>query len=771
MIPILYENNEPDFVSNGIGRLSDAIRTEVTEERNGEYYLEMDYPVFGVHFADIIAGRIIGATHDDNGDIQPFQIYRVTEPINFVVTVYAWHISYQQNAITSAPFTATGCAAALAGLKANSYNTNNFTYWTDISSTAEFSLTRPEAIRPALGGIEGSVLDIFGGEYEFDKLDVKLHAARGSVKDVAIRYAKNLVDFENDVDYSEVYNAVIPFWAGTGESSDEIVVTGTLVNSGEPVFDGSTRCIPMDLSDQFESVPTAAELNTLAASILDDTEPWIPAQNIRVDFVQLWALPEYAEYAALQKIGLCDTVTVVFPAYGVSAAFKAVKTVYDTLSDRFIEMELGKLSTTLAEAITAQTQKEIQAVVAEAREIRQIASNTNQYFWFTETGTDTGAHITEIPRDEFLLDPTQGGGNLLARSNGVAVRDGLDELARFEAAGAQIGLDNQQHTEVTSSGFYIVGADASYMAQIVSTTATTSTVTLGSSSGNADALIFNGETADSLVLPSTPKAGTAISLFYGPLKDLGGTAADLTQLDITAGTAASGTDGTVSYTYDGAATLALTGQSGDSVWYLTYTLGSIYLPRLYVGDGIRMGQQISNGLPNNFVRVDDGNVRIYNTERFRALSGRPYTMGKPSYLNSLIVNGRDMFGGGKILWQSSAGWYVLDNQIVSLNEPISSQPNGIVMAWSNYNPGSGATNSGWIFDFLPKYTVDLSTASLKQWDGEGVFVESPQNLVSNSVKRKYIYVNDEFITGHANNSASGTGYANNQLVLRYIIGI
>lgn len=92
-------------------------------------------------------------------------------------------------------------------------------------------------------------------------------------------------------------------------------------------------------------------------------------------------------------------------------------------------------------AIIART--EVREVQKEVETIGQIAGNTNQYFWHTQSGTDTGAHITEVPRETFLSDPSNGGGNLLARSNGVAVRDGLTEVSRFGAASLQLGQDGQ----------------------------------------------------------------------------------------------------------------------------------------------------------------------------------------------------------------------------------------------------------------------------------------------------------------------------------------
>lgn len=83
-----------------------------------------------------------------------------------------------------------------------------------------------------------------------------------------------------------------------------------------------------------------------------------------------------------------------------------------------------------------------------AGEAKGIAGNTNQYFWHTEEGTDTGAHITEIPQADFLADPANGGGNLLARSNGIAVRDGLAELATFGIGGSRIGESNGMHISI-----------------------------------------------------------------------------------------------------------------------------------------------------------------------------------------------------------------------------------------------------------------------------------------------------------------------------------
>ena len=90
---------------------------------------------------------------------------------------------------------------------------------------------------------------------------------------------------------------------------------------------------------------------------------------------------------------------------------------------------------------------------------KEIAGDTNQYFWHTESGTDTGAHITEKTQDDFLDDPQNGGGNLLMRSNGLAVRDGLTELATFGASGAQVGKSAGMHLNLDSDGMKVANGN------------------------------------------------------------------------------------------------------------------------------------------------------------------------------------------------------------------------------------------------------------------------------------------------------------------------
>lgn len=344
MNPILYEATETEFKSNGLGRLSECTHCLVTEGRNGVYECEFQYPITGKRYADIQKGRIISVTHDDKKDRQPFIIYRHSAPINGIVTFNAHHISYGLSDIVTRPFTASSASVALNGLKSYAMNTNPFTFWTDNTAAGAFKLNVPTSVRNALGGVRGSVLDVYGGEYEFDKWQVKLHSQRGRANGVTIRYGKNLTDITYESDILGLYDAIVPYWTNGTTLAYGIVNIGTSGWSNHKV-------VAMDFSADFDDVPTVAQLNTRAATYLSNNKPWIPKTNITVDFVALWQTEEYKNIAPLERVRLCDTVKVIYTELGVEATAKVIKTVWNPLLDRYDSLELGEAKTSFADII------------------------------------------------------------------------------------------------------------------------------------------------------------------------------------------------------------------------------------------------------------------------------------------------------------------------------------------------------------------------------------------------------------------------------------
>lgn len=350
MIPILYESTETSFTSNGLGRLRDCISCTVTEERNGIYECDFEYPVTGSNFDEITLGRIIGVTHDESGDVQPFDIVSYSKPIDGVVTFHCVHISYRQSFLTVKASSINSLSAAFTALGTTT-PANPFTYTTDKSSSGYCGCLdgTPRSVRQVLGGIEGSILDAYGGEYEWDKFDVILHSARGKSRDFAIRYGVNMLSFNDEMDCSETYSSVIPYW-----TDGTTTVIGDEVASGESTVTGRGECVPLDVSDKFENQPTKAQVQTMAASLLSRNEPYLPTQTIKVEFVRLQDLG-FAEFSNLLECKLCDSIKVIFPDYNMSGKFKIVKTVWDVLLDRYDSMELGALSVSLSDALGIQS--------------------------------------------------------------------------------------------------------------------------------------------------------------------------------------------------------------------------------------------------------------------------------------------------------------------------------------------------------------------------------------------------------------------------------
>lgn len=465
MIPILYDRTETAFESEGIARLAECSRCVVFEERNGVFEIEFDYPVTGKMFDEIEVGRIVCATHDDTQEPQPFDIYKKSEPIGGVVTFYGHHISYRLNEVVVQPFTANTCATAIAGLKTNSVGTNPFTFSTDKDVTAEYKTTTPQSLRGLLGGQENSLLDVYGkGEYKFDKWAVSLLVNRGIARSTSIRYGKNMIDYTNEFDSSDTYTAIYPYWFGsvsdgTSEPQDTLVeLPEKYITSGHSVASGREVIVPMDLSGEFQEQPTVAQLRTRATALLNDSDAWVPHQNITIDFVALWQTEEYKEVAPLQSVNLCDTVAIDMTMYGTSYRAKVIKTEYNTLLDRYNKLELGDQPNTYASVITSglgaqftDLEQKVQSAQAKADYAVSIAGDDNQYFWFKSTGTDTGAHVTQVDRDTFEADPTMGGGNLLARSNGIAIRNGLDEMLTADTAGVQVRAAGREGILVITS--------------------------------------------------------------------------------------------------------------------------------------------------------------------------------------------------------------------------------------------------------------------------------------------------------------------------------
>lgn len=345
MTPILYEGNETNFITNGLGRLSDAISCKVIEERNAMYELEMKYPITGVHYSDIRENRIILAQPHDGGLTEPFIIYKISRPLDGIITVNAEHISYMLSRMVVSPFTAGSIQEVFSNLPNNVTPTCPFSFTTDVTTSGGYHIDTPRSVRDMLSGEAGSILDVYGrGDYEFTRWNVILRQNRGNDNGVTLRYGKNITALNNTLDMTEVYTGIYPYWSD-GETT--IILPEKVVLSAH-ASDYSYQIIkPVDFSADYEEAPSVAQLRTKAQSYVANNEGWKLRNNITVSFVQLWNTEEYKNIAALERVNMCDIVHVVYSKLGVDFTTQVVRTDYDVLQERYNSITLGDTYFTL----------------------------------------------------------------------------------------------------------------------------------------------------------------------------------------------------------------------------------------------------------------------------------------------------------------------------------------------------------------------------------------------------------------------------------------
>lgn len=353
MNPVLYESTESTFETNGLGVLSDTISCQVVEERNGIFEITLEYPLTGIHYQEIKQRRIIFIKPNPYEDPQPFRIYRITKPLSGKITVYAQHISYDLSGVPVSPFSSGSVTGALSGLKTNAAVTNPFSFWTDKTSTGDFAVTAPTSTRTLLGGSDGSILDVFGGEYKFDRWTIRLYNNRGKNSGVSIRYGKNLMDLQQDENISNVVTGIYPYWLS---SEGELTELPEKIVNAPGTYD-FTRISAIDFSGDFEEAPTEEQLRDRANDYISSNNVGVPTVSITVEFQPLEQTEEYKDIALLERVNLCDTVNVEYSELGVSATAKCVKTTYDALKDKYISIELGDAKTNIADTIIQQQQE------------------------------------------------------------------------------------------------------------------------------------------------------------------------------------------------------------------------------------------------------------------------------------------------------------------------------------------------------------------------------------------------------------------------------
>lgn len=351
-IPKLFYETDTDFSSQGLGALTDAISCQVREELNGAYELTMVYPIAGIHFDEIASRSIIVAKPNPVSDPVPFRVYAITKPLNGRCTIRAAHLSYDLDGIPVAPFSSASVTGALSGLTTYAATACPFSFTTDLATSADFSVPVPASIRSRMGGTEGSIIDVYGGEWVYDyngnPYSIKLASARGSNQGVTIRYGKNMTSLEQEENISAVYTGVYPYY--TDIEGNVITLPEQIVSvSGSFSF---SRILALDLTAEFETAPDEDQLRNAANAYITRNNIGVPTVAIRVGVIMLGTTDQYKGAALRENIELGDTVEVYFSDLGINTSARCVATIYDPLTAGY-EVEIGSARSTIAETIAS----------------------------------------------------------------------------------------------------------------------------------------------------------------------------------------------------------------------------------------------------------------------------------------------------------------------------------------------------------------------------------------------------------------------------------
>jgi phage minor structural protein, N-terminal domain protein len=359
--PILYKANETNFEHLGVSVLSDASKCYVSREKNGIYILEFDYPVNGKDVDKIKEGMYIKSDAGYRTKNQRFVISKITKTQN-EFKIYCQHISQVKTTMNAIrPDITVTSVSAMGALRAWRDNLldsrEEFFVQSDISTlnSTTWKVENIENARDALGGKAGSILDVWGGEYEFDNLNITLHKSMGIDNPTIIAYGKNLLDLEQEQSILETYTSVFPFKKYTDDNNREQLITlpEILLDSTHLNKFTHRRILKVDFSSD-ENLKTVEQLRSKAKSYIKNNNVGVPKTNLKINYQDLSKVEGVFDNPALEQIDLCDRLKVYYNELGIlNENAKVVKVIWDVILEENHEIEVGDSRSSFTDSTSA----------------------------------------------------------------------------------------------------------------------------------------------------------------------------------------------------------------------------------------------------------------------------------------------------------------------------------------------------------------------------------------------------------------------------------
>ena len=366
MRPILFNKNEQSFDTYGLGELN-VTKGTVTRERNGNYTLYSEIPANDPMVATLEKEMKLKADAGLRTKNQTFEISRIVKDSSNIAKIYGQHISHKLEymAVVNGRAFSGSAFTALAIWHNATIGDLRFDVWSDIQTTGKgvFDISKMENARLALGGVEGSILDIYGGEYEFDNMTVRLHKQLGRTAPTVLEYGRNILSAESDETIESAYTSVLPYATYTpdkleGDTSDSqpdpvtVTLPENYVDSKYKALYAHRRIKVVDFSSEFKSdskskdIPTPDKLRKIANDYMERNEIGKPKINIKIEYADLARTLDYADRGWIEELELCDIVPIYYPQIGLTDETAKVTTVtYDFVNERNESVEFGDIGT------------------------------------------------------------------------------------------------------------------------------------------------------------------------------------------------------------------------------------------------------------------------------------------------------------------------------------------------------------------------------------------------------------------------------------------
>lgn len=350
MIPLIYPGSARTFDTLGIGSVPEALSCLADEVRNQSNTLTLTAPLDAMHRAELVEGNIIIADTNERLKRQPYEIVHTEESLaDGRIIVSAQHVAYRLRYSLVRSISASTVGAVFTAFKTagNLIEGNDFRFTTDITTSKSVTY-QYMSVWDILHGTEGSLIDTFGGVIEMDGFDLRLLRRRGQDNGVVVRYGKNLKELQRMTDSGDVYNGIFPIYTSGGVVQRYGTTIATSAHRNRYAY---KRTIVVDFSNQFQSTPTAAQLDAAAAAMV--AGQGLPEATITGEFIPLSSTLEYADIANLEPVAMDDTIRFVVPNMGIDISTKVVATHWDVLRDRYQSVEVGDVKQTIRDAIRA----------------------------------------------------------------------------------------------------------------------------------------------------------------------------------------------------------------------------------------------------------------------------------------------------------------------------------------------------------------------------------------------------------------------------------